>query len=92
MAPPSSSPSTSLARLHGLLTSRYGPLVAVHSSASVREALAEANGLSPAQLLAPAGERVQLNGTIIVGCLKKISMLFVFRRDLGLACSKLTTP
>jgi hypothetical protein len=59
------SPSTSLARLHRLLASRYGPLVSVHSSASVRDALAEADGLSPAQLLAPAGERVQLNGTMV---------------------------
>lgn len=63
----SASNVASLARLHRLLTSRYGPLVSVHSSASVRDALAETSGLSVAQLLAPAGERVQLNGTIIGG-------------------------
>ena len=63
--PSSSTPSSSLARLHALLTSRYGPLVSVHSSRGVRESLASSSGLSPAQLLAPAGERVQLNGTLI---------------------------
>ena len=62
-SPPST--STSLARLHRLLTSRYGPLISVHSSASVRGTLSETCSLSAAQLLAPAGERVQLNGT---GC------------------------
>lgn len=64
MASSPSTPSTSLARLHALLTSRYGPLISVYSSASVRDDLAETNGLSAAQLLAPAGERVQLNGTM----------------------------
>lgn len=83
MAPSSPSPSGSLAGLHGLLTSRYGPLVSVHSSASVREALAETNGLSAAQLLAPAGERVQLNGTMI-GCLRFFQCFFSFDADLGL--------
>ena len=41
---------------------RFGPAVAVHATPGVVAALAAAAGLTPAELLRPAGVRVDLNG------------------------------
>lgn len=57
--------TTSMSTWRDAAAARFGPAVAVHATPGVEAALAAAAGLTPAELLRPAGVRVDLNGEFV---------------------------